>query len=52
MVGLLGRAFAQAGMNDDARDLLRELTERAEREYVSPLYMAWKKPSKSVTPTW
>jgi serine/threonine-protein kinase len=41
MVGLLGRGFAQAGMSDDARDLLRELTERAEREYVSPLYMGW-----------
>jgi serine/threonine-protein kinase len=39
MVALLGHAYAVAGSRDEALAVLKELDERAQREYVSAFYM-------------
>jgi serine/threonine-protein kinase len=40
-IATLGWAYGAAGQQDQAREILRELMERSEKEYVSPLYIAW-----------
>ena len=37
----LGQAYAMAGQTEQAREVLRDLTERARTEYVSPYHMAY-----------
>jgi tetratricopeptide (TPR) repeat protein len=38
--GGIGRAYAELGRVDEARRVLKELQERAQREYVSPIWFA------------
>jgi len=40
-LGWLGWIFASAGKEDEARSLLSELHERAQKEYVAPSFLAW-----------
>ena len=40
-VGILGLVLGTVGRPDDARAVLAELLDRAEREYVAPLFIAW-----------
>ena len=37
----LGQAYAEAGRVDEARDILRRLSELSTRQYVSPYHMAY-----------
>jgi hypothetical protein len=39
-LSLLGAAYAEAGRESEARQILSELKERATREYVAPLFFA------------
>ena len=41
VLGLLGAAYGRAGMMTEARAVLEELRERAGREYVTPVALAW-----------
>jgi TolB-like protein len=41
VLGLLGAAYGRAGMLTEARGMLEELRERAGREYVTPVALAW-----------
>ncbi|HXI20508.1 MAG TPA: protein kinase [Gemmatimonadales bacterium] len=40
-LGQLGQAYATVGRSDDARRVLRQLEERAQRHYVSPTHLAY-----------
>ena len=41
IIGLLGAVYGRAGMMAEARAVLEELRERAGREYVTPVALAW-----------
>lgn len=41
IIGLLGAAYGRAGMMTEAQAMLEELRERAGREYVTPVALAW-----------
>jgi adenylate cyclase len=41
IIGLLGAVYGRAGMMAEARAILEELRDRAGREYVTPVALAW-----------
>ena len=41
VIGLLGAVYGRAGMMAEARAMVEELRERAGREYVTPVALAW-----------
>jgi tetratricopeptide (TPR) repeat protein len=41
MLGALGYAFAREGKRNEAQNVLHQLRELSEKQYVDPCYMAW-----------